>query len=52
LAEGATRFITENSSQVTVGTDKLTLMTYSLTADSGLQGDLLERQCQHLLPEA
>lgn len=52
LAEGATRFITDNSSQITVGTDKLTLMTYSLTADSGLQGDLLERQCQHLLPEA
>lgn len=51
LAEGNSRFATENAQQLSLGADKLTLITYSLSAATGNHGELLERQCQHLLPE-
>jgi hypothetical protein len=34
-----------------VGADNLTFITYSLSANTGNHSELLERQCQHLLPE-
>lgn len=51
LAEGNTRFETDITQQISVGADKLTFITYSLSADTGNHSELLERQCQHLLPE-
>lgn len=51
LAEGNVRFETDITQQISVGTDNLALITYSLAADTGNHSELLERQCQHLLPE-
>jgi class 3 adenylate cyclase/uncharacterized membrane protein affecting hemolysin expression len=51
LAEGNTRFETDITQQISVGADNLTFITYSLSADTGNHSELLERQCQHLLPE-
>ncbi|MES2625320.1 MAG: adenylate/guanylate cyclase domain-containing protein [Pseudomonadota bacterium] len=51
LAEGNTRFATDNAEQINVGTDNLAVVTYSLSAATGNHSELLERQCQHLLPE-
>ena len=51
LAEGHSRFATDNTWQVSVGADNLTFITYSLSANTGNHSELLERQCQHLLPE-
>lgn len=51
LAEGETRFGAESARQITLAADKLNLMTYSLSPESGAHSELLERQCQHLLPE-
>ena len=51
LAEGTTRFATDEVQQIEVGADKLTFLTYSLSAATGNHSELLERQCQHLLPE-
>ncbi len=51
LAEGNTRFATDNAEQISVGADKLALITYSLSPAAGDHSELLERQCQHLLPE-
>jgi class 3 adenylate cyclase len=51
LAEGNTRFETDNAEQISVGADNLTLITHSLSSATGDHSELLERQCQHLLPE-
>jgi class 3 adenylate cyclase len=51
LAEGNTRFETDITQQISIGADKLTFITYSLSAYTGNHSELLERQCQHLLPE-
>lgn len=51
LAEGNTRFETDITQQISVGADNLTFITYSLAAETGNHSELLERQCQHLLPE-
>jgi uncharacterized membrane protein affecting hemolysin expression/class 3 adenylate cyclase len=51
LAEGEARFGAEASREVSLNADKLTMMTYSLSPDAGSHSELLERQCQHLLPE-
>lgn len=52
LAEGNTRLETDDTRQLSVGADNLTFITYSLSAATGNHHELLERQCQHLLPEA
>ena len=51
LAEGNTRFVTDDAEQISLGADNLTLITYSLLPTTGTHSELLERQCQHLLPE-
>jgi len=51
LADGETRFGAESARQIALAADKLNLMTYSLSPESGAHSELLERQCQHLLPE-
>ncbi len=49
LASGELRFALDPGA--TVQTDKRSIMTFSLPADCGAHHELLERQCQHLLPE-
>lgn len=51
LAEGEARFGAESSRQVALNADKLNVMAYSLSPEAGSHSELLERQCQHLLPE-
>jgi uncharacterized membrane protein affecting hemolysin expression len=51
LADGTERFCAEFSRQVTLGTDNLVLMTYSLSPETGTHSELLDRQCRHLLPD-
>lgn len=51
LAAGDERFHADFSRQVTLGEDKLLLMTYSLSPQTGTHSELLDRQCQHLLPD-
>jgi membrane protein len=50
LANGNLRFPVEPGQSVQ--TDKRTILTYSVPAHCGAHNDLLERQRQHLLPEA
>jgi len=52
LAGGQKRFGAMASEELQVGPDKLPLMAYILAGDSGSHSDLLERQCQHLIPES
>ncbi|MES2606450.1 MAG: HAMP domain-containing protein [Pseudomonadota bacterium] len=49
LANGNLRFPVEPGEGVQ--TDKRTILTYSIPADCGAHKELLEKQCQHLLPE-
>ncbi len=49
LANGNLRFPVEPGTGVQ--TDKRTILTYSIAADCGTTKELLEKQCQHLLPE-
>jgi class 3 adenylate cyclase/uncharacterized membrane protein affecting hemolysin expression len=51
LAGGARRFGVTNPEELEAGPDKLPVMAYSLAADSGSHGELLARQCQHLIPD-
>jgi class 3 adenylate cyclase/uncharacterized membrane protein affecting hemolysin expression len=51
LAAGDERFETDMSRQITLDTDSLVLVTYSLAPESGTHSELLDRQCQHLLPD-
>lgn len=50
LANGNLRFPVEPG--VAVQTDKRTILTYSIPAHCGAHNELLEKQSQHLLPEA
>lgn len=49
LANGNLRFPVEPGEGVQ--TDKRTILTYSIPADCGAHRELLDKQCQHLLPE-
>ncbi|MEI7950870.1 MAG: adenylate/guanylate cyclase domain-containing protein [Gammaproteobacteria bacterium] len=49
LANGNLRFPV--SPGAGIQTDKRTILTYNIPADCGMHKELLEKQCQHLLPE-
>jgi len=51
LAGGQKRFGQLENREVNTGPDNLTLMTYILSAENGSHAELLERQCNHLLPD-
>lgn len=51
LADGDERFHADFSRQIALGEDNLMLMTYSLSPETGTHSELLDRQCQHLLPD-
>lgn len=50
-ADGNNRFGAQASRTITLDTGSLNLVTYTLMADAGSHSELLDRQCQHLLPE-
>jgi membrane protein len=51
LAGGQKRFGAQNPQELPIGPDNIPLITYILASDSGSHCELLERQCQHLIPE-
>lgn len=51
LAGGQKRFGVMTPEECRPGTDNPPLMAYILAPDSGSHSELLERQCQHLIPE-
>ena len=51
LAGGHKRFAAQSPQELQIGPDKVTVMAYSVAADTGSHSDLLERQCLHLIPE-
>lgn len=51
LAGGPKRFDVTNPEELQVGPDKLPLLAYSLAADGGSHGEMLARQCRHLIPD-
>ncbi len=51
LADGGNRFGTQPGRTINLDTGNLNLLTYTLTPDAGNHSELLDRQCQHLLPD-
>lgn len=51
LADGNNRFGEQQSREIALDTGSLNLVTYALLPEAGSHSELLDRQCQHLLPE-
>jgi len=51
LADGNNRFGTQPSRKVALDSGSVNLVIYTLDARAGSHSELLERQCQHLLPD-
>jgi class 3 adenylate cyclase/uncharacterized membrane protein affecting hemolysin expression len=51
LADGNNRFGAQDSRKVTLDSGSVNLMIYALMVDAGSHSELLDRQCQHLLPD-
>ncbi len=51
LADGNNRFGAQPSRKVALDSGSLDLMIYALMMDAGNHSELLDRQCQHLLPD-
>ena len=51
LADGNNRFGPQANRKVALDSGSVNLMIYALAIDAGMHGELLDRQCQHLLPD-
>jgi class 3 adenylate cyclase/uncharacterized membrane protein affecting hemolysin expression len=51
LADGNNRFGAQDSRKVALDSGSVNLMIYVLMVDAGSHSELLNRQCQHLLPD-
>ncbi len=50
-ADGNNRFGAQASRKITLDTGSLNLVIYTLMPDAGSHSELLDRQCEHLLPD-
>jgi class 3 adenylate cyclase/uncharacterized membrane protein affecting hemolysin expression len=51
LADGNNRFGAQPNRKVALDSGSINLMIYALATDAGTHSELLDRQCQHLLPD-